>query len=442
MSPLLYEIIVYLVEATISGIFLLNLLDEKYHKVWHISLWCEIVIIAMLCTPSFSLVRIGVVALLELLYTCFMFEDKPKKKISVFIFKETLLAAASLFSYALYALFIEDEAHFLSSCKSDNCTYCLMYLLLFSILISIVFQFTKERKGVEFPWVIGTQVVIGFGEATAVLAVATASGGVINSNESWLIIIATICMVAANISIGMLAPYLLRQVTMAQNMDYGKELSNMEYKYYEMSIENKEKLHAIQHGISNHIQTIYSLISNGENQRGLELIEELKSRYALVEQMVYCKNPVVNIILSNKKSEAEEKNIETHIKVKDDLDAIPVTDFDLSTVICNLLDNAIRGGICSEQSHPRLIVEIFQKNQYLVIRVLNSCKVGMNIESTDRIETTKSNSQTHGLGMPIIAGIAKKYSGDFVVSAQNGIFTATVVMSIKGNKGAKRGQFS
>ena len=434
MSPLLYEIIVYLVEALISGIFLINMLEEKYHKGLHVALWCEIVVVAMLCTPSFSLIRIGVVAFLELIYTYFMFEDKPKKKISVFLFKEALLVTASLVSYALYSLFIENEAHFLSSCKSDNCTYCLLYLLLFSVLISIVFQFTKERKGVEFPWVIGTQVVIAFGEATAVLAVATASGGVINSKESWFIIIATVCMIAANVSIGMLAPYLLRQVTMSQNMDYGKELSSMEYKYYEMSVENDKKLHAIRHDISNHIQTIYSLFSNGENQRGLQLIDELKTRYSLVDQMVYCNNPVINIILSNKKSEAEEKNIETHIKVKENLDNMPITDFDLSTVICNLLDNAIRGCICSEQSHPRLIVEILQKNQYLVVRVLNSCKVGMNIESTDRIETTKSNSQTHGLGMPIIAGIAKKYRGDFIVSAQNGIFTATVVMSIKNNR--------
>ena len=38
------------------------------------------------------------------------------------------------------------------------------------------------------------------------------------------------------------------------------------------------------------------------------------------------------------------------------------------------------------------------------------------------------------LGMPIISGIAKKYRGDFIVSAQNGIFTATVVMSIKNNR--------
>jgi len=431
MSPFLYEITVYLVETFISGIYLLNMLEERYSKRWHILLWGGIVGVAMQCTPSFSPARIGVIALLEFIYTWIMFDDKLKRKGTSFLFKELLLVASSLISFAIYSLVVDDHARFWFSCRSDNCTYCLLYLLLYSVLISIVFQFTKERKGVELPWVVGTLVVIGFGEITAVLSVTVACGGIINSKESWLIIVAMVCMVAANISIGMLAPYLLGRVTRSANMDYGKELSNMEYKYYEMSVENDKKLLAIRHEISNHIQTAYSLFSNGENQRGLELINELKIRYAHVDSMVYCNNPVVNIILSNKKKEAEEKQIETHIKVKENLDNMPITDFDLSTVICNLLDNAIRGCECSEQPHPRMIVEILQKNQYLVIRVLNSCKIGLYVESTDRIETTKGNSQAHGLGMPIIAGIAKKYRGDFIASAQNGIFTATVVMSVK-----------
>ena len=369
MNSFLYEIIVYLVEAIISGVFLLNTLKVRYDKVLHIILWCEIVSIGMVFTPSFSLARIAFVALLELLYTCFMFDDKLKRKIGVFFFKETLLIISSIFSYTMYSLFIDEQVPFMASCKSDNCTYCLLYLLLFSTIISIVFQFAKERKGVEFPWVIGTLIITCIGEATAVLAVATASGGVIDSKKSWFIIITMVCMVAANISIGMLAPHLLNQITMLRNMNFIKEISDMEFKYYEMSVENDKKINAIRHDISNHIQTVYSLFSNGEEQKGFELIDELKKKYSLVDKMIYCNNPVVNIILSNKKSEAEEKNIETHINVKNNLDDMSITDFDLSTVICNLLDNAILGCVCSEQSHPKLIVEILQKNNHLVIEI-------------------------------------------------------------------------
>lgn len=431
MSAFVYETIIYVIESLISGVFMMNMLSEKHKKMLHIILWVEIVVAIILCTPAFSFFRILTIAFFEVIYTYSMYDDEIKRKLFVFVFKEILLIGASVSSYAVYSILIDDHADFISGCKGDNCTYCLLYLLMFSVLTSVVLQFIQKRKNAELLWVIGTQMVLGFGEAAAVLGVAIAGGGVINSAESFYVIVAVVCMVATNISIGMLAPYLLTLVTMETNMDYGQELSNMEYKYYEMSVENEKKLHVIRHDISNQIQTAYSLISNGQTQSGLELINELKLRYTLAEKMVYCNVPVINIILSNKKKEAIENNIEMHIHVKEDLDNVPISDFDLSTVICNLLDNAIRGCICSEQTRPRLIVEILQKNQYLVVRVLNSCKILMNIESTDKIETTKSKSQAHGLGMPIIAGIAKKYKGDFVVSAQNGIFTATVIMSIK-----------
>ena len=431
MNPVLYEIIVSLAEALISGVFLVNMLESKYHKGIFAALFGVGVTVAMICTSPFSAPGILIVALVELLFVFFMFEDKITRRLGVFFIAEGLMVAASAVAYLVYTLVADADASVMLSCRAENCTYCLLYLLLYSVFTSVVYVLVMERGSVEFPFVVGTQAVVGIGEVFAVLAVAGAYGGNIDSQRAWLIIASVVCMVVANVAIGMLVPYLMREVVRSNDMDYGKELSNMEYKYYEMSVENDKKLRSIRHDISNHIQTVYSLISNGDNKRGLELINELKARYALVDRIVYCNNPVINIILTNKRIEAEEKNIETHIRVKEDLENMPITDFDLSTVICNLLDNAIRGCVCSEQSHPRLIVEILQKNQYLVVRVLNSCRVGMNIESTDRIDTTKTSSTVHGLGMSIISSIAKRYRGDFMVAAQNGIFTATVVMSLK-----------
>jgi len=325
----------------------------------------------------------------------------------------------------------ENKLSFIDSVSSLNYTFRLLYLILFSFLISVIFQFIRKVRGIELSWILGTQVVIGLGECAAVLAVASFHSGEIEAKDSIVILIATGCMVIANLSIVILAPYFIKQVSMAKNIDYGNELSGMEYKYYEISVENDKKIREMRHDISNQIQTIYSLIENGEKEQSLTLINELKNRYSKVERLVYCENPVVNVILSNKKVEAEKQGIETHITIKESLKDLPIADFDLSTVICNLIDNAIRGCLCSEQSHPRLIIEMLYKNNYLVIRVLNSCKVGMIVESTDRIETTKSNSQTHGFGMPIVSSVTKRYKGDFIVSAQNGIFTATAVLSIK-----------
>lgn len=434
MKPIVYECAVFLLEALISGIYLQNLLDEKYSKGFYVPLWCATAVAAVLLTPPFAMLRIGIIAAFEFVYVCFMYENDAKKKAGVFLFDAVLRLVAALCTKAMCSVATTDCDGLVPKNGGESCVCRLLYLLVYSIAVSVVFQTAKERRGVEFPWTISTQAVIGIGELAAALTLVSVSDGIGGFKSPWLVVVAAACMIAANISIGLLAPYLLKRITMSAGMDYGEELRSMEYKYYEMSAENEKKLNVIRHDISNHIQVVYSLLANGENRRGMELIDELKNRYSLVEQMVYCNNPVVNIILSNKKSEAESKNIETHVKVKESLDNIPVSDFDLSTVICNLLDNAIRGCVCSEQTHPRLVVEILQKNQYLVVRVLNSCRVSMKFKNTDRLETTKSKSQAHGLGMPIVAGIARKYGGDFVVSAANGIFTATVVLSLKSNR--------
>ena len=422
----IYELIIYLTEALISGIFITNILHAKYNKVTMLFLWIEMVLVAMIITPSYSLLRIAVIAFGEFLFSVYMYEEKLKEKIWCFIFKELILGLSSLTSYTVYASTVDTRIPFFAVCKSDDCTYCLLYLIIFSVLSSIAFQFAKYRRGLEKPWIIGTMITIGVGEV-----VASADIGGIDNSELRLAVISMVFMVTANISIGMLAPYLLRQLSDSNNIDYGKKLSNMEFRYYEKSVENDRKLNELRHDISNHIQTVYALIANGESQRGLEFIKEIQSRYEKVEHLVYCNNPVVNVILSNKKGEAENCGIKTSIKVRDNLDGIQISDYELSTVICNLLDNAIRGCCVSEQSSPRITVEILQKNKHLVIRVVNSCHPSMDVESTERIESTKSDSQTHGYGMPIISGIAKKYRGDFVVNAKNGLFTATVVMPLK-----------
>lgn len=432
MNIAVYEWIVYLVEALISGIFLLNMLKPMHRKIPHMILWCECVALVLVVTPAFTLVRVGVLVIAELLFCLLMFDDAWLRKLLVFLFKQSMVLVSALLSYAIYALLVDDTVSFITSCRDENCTYCLFYLLFLSITVSVVFQFTKERDNAAFLWTIGTQVVAAFGEALGILAVAVADGGAISTRGSWFVIVAVVCLAVANISIGLLAPYLLRRISLSNNIDFGKELSSMEYKYYELSVENEKRLRTIRHEIANQIQTMYALLQSGDSQRGMKLMDELKARYALVDQMVFCDNPVLNIIFSNKKNEAEKFHIDTQIHIKDDLGRLPITDYDLSTVICNLLDNAIRGCVCSEQSHPRLVVEVLKKNQYLVLRVLNSCRMNMNIEGADRIETTKDHTVTRGFGMPLIAGIAKKYRGDFVVSAQNGIFTATVVMSLKG----------
>jgi signal transduction histidine kinase len=385
----------------------------------------------LLLTQSVFWVGRVILIIAEIVLCCVMYEDRWGKCVSIYLSKEAVRLISAAITALIYRYVSGGAVGFFGPFGNENIACFLLYLIMYSVLAAMTLQFIRGERGAQVPWIIGTQAVLLVGETAAITAVVQTSEAGINIKHTPYAVIAAFFMVIANVSIGILIPYLLNKISMANDMVYGQELSNMEYKYYEMSVEKEKKMQMIRHEISNQIQTAYAMFQSGENQRGLEFINDLKSRYAMGEPIVYCSNPLLNIILSNKKHEAEEKQIEFQIRIKQDLEKITVSDFDLSTVICNLLDNAIRGCECSGQNSPKLTIEILEKNQYLVIRVLNSCKVSMKIDNTDRIKTTKNNSQAHGLGMPIIAEITRRYRGDFIVSAKNGLFTATVVMSLK-----------
>lgn len=427
MSQNLCFALIALAETMISAALLMDRLRKKLPRHLHLLLWGGVMAAAVMLTWGSFALRAAAVTVGELVLTFLLFEDAPRRKGKYFLFMELLLAASVTISCAVFSLLFGSEV-----LLAGGCACGLMSLVLFSLSASLVFQFTRERRGVEFGWLVGTLLLLGLGECLAILAAARAGSGLLRAGECAFCAAAAVCMVAANLSVGLLAPYLLKKVTMADTMVHGQEISSMEYRYYELSLEKEKKLRQLRHDMANQIQIISSLLADGENQRAFALMQELREQYDRADSIVYCSNPVINIVLSNKKSEAEKKGIESTVRVKSDLAGLPISDFDLSTVICNLLDNAIRGCESSGQKNPRLVIELLQKNGYLVIRVLNSCRLSMNIEGAEHIESTKSGSRTHGWGMPIIAGVARKYRGDFVVTAQNGIFTATAVMSLKG----------
>ena len=431
MGPLSYKIAVFLLESIISCIFVFNSLKRKYHPAVQLGVWLSTSLVVLVLSQfSFAASRI-VMVISELLMCCLLWKDKPLKCMGAYALKEGVRLFSAALTYSISKYFNQSAAIFIGAFQNLNSTAFLLYLVVYSVLSSILLQMMKGKKGAEGLWIVGTQLVLMLGESAALVAMIIISKTGIALTNTPLVLVAVFCMIATNVSIGILFTYLLQKISLADNMIYGHELSNMEYKYYEMSVENEKKIQLIRHDISNQIQTAYAMFQNGEHQRGVDFINHLQSEYMQVEPMVYCSNPLVNIIVANKKCDAENKGIEFQARIRQDLENLPISDFDLSTVICNLLDNAISGCEASGQNSPKLTIELLEKKQYLVIRVLNSCKVSMNVENTDRLKTTKNGSRSHGLGMLIISGIANKYRGDFVASAKNGLFTATVVLSLK-----------
>jgi sensor histidine kinase YesM len=116
---------------------------------------------------------------------------------------------------------------------------------------------------------------------------------------------------------------------------------------------------------------------------------------------------MLDLIISKYATLCESKNIKFDVDVKT-ANLNYIDDVDLSTLMNNLLDNAVEA---TEQSKERYIkLNIFSKNNlYDGLIIKNSCDISP-INKNNNLETTKSNSKIHGIGISSIKKVIKKYN--------------------------------
>lgn len=208
-------------------------------------------------------------------------------------------------------------------------------------------------------------------------------------------------------------------------------LLEMNYRNFSEQIEfrreNERALKKFRHDIINYLSDISGLISMNETESALKLLEETagKAEQSGIDS-VDTGNVFADVVISSKSAVCRRKSIRFEfrsVSLKDhEIEAA-----DISSVLSNLLDNAVEAAEkCTE---PYVRLDIFTHNIYLVFRVENSVSGEVQSDAA-HIRSTKEDSSLHGCGMDIIHEIAEKYGGCFTWKSDNVSFTATVLLKI------------
>ena len=108
-----------------------------------------------------------------------------------------------------------------------------------------------------------------------------------------------------------------------------------------------------------------------------------------------------------------------------------MADNDVTSLFCNLLDNAIESANGISNSYIEISICKRDKTPFLLITVVNSCLTNPFENKNYNLNTTKSNKSVHGFGIKSIRKVIKQYDGEIKMYYNDKSSTFHTVITLK-----------
>ncbi len=201
---------------------------------------------------------------------------------------------------------------------------------------------------------------------------------------------------------------------------------DVQYEYYQQMLSSNEDVRQFRHDYKNHMMVVTSLLNSGKTQEASDYIGNIQLHTGNFGKKFSTGNFVADAILNDKYSLAEEFSI--HIDFDGRIPEHGILNVDLCTVMANLTDNAIEA-LKNFEGNKYIKITANIRNGYLALSFVNPAKEVKIVNN--RIKTTKSDKKNHGIGLKNVEAVAKKYSGNMILSFENNEFSIDVSMKIQ-----------
>ena len=200
--------------------------------------------------------------------------------------------------------------------------------------------------------------------------------------------------------------------------------------YYEMLLTQNENQRILIHDIKKHLQSIAMLNEQREHDKIDAYIRQLILSSNLKEASRLCDHELLNSILCRYMQQCIKGRITFHADIrKRTVDFIASND--LTSLFCNLLDNAIEAAGVVPDSFIEINTSKREKTPFVVITVINSCRTNPFLSKGRQLCTQKSDKRRHGFGLKSIRKTVQKYHGNMQMYYNNDTFTFHTIITLK-----------
>lgn len=222
---------------------------------------------------------------------------------------------------------------------------------------------------------------------------------------------------------------------LAQKQEEEKRQGLLESQIREMQshIREIEQLYAgirgMKHDVKNYISVMELLMDQQNYGEARKFLGSMEQAMGHLEYIHKTGNPVTDVIINEKCSHAERKNIEFKSKFYFTKD-LGLDVFGISVILSNGLENALEAA-GQELGHREITVRSRRQKQVFLIEIQNTFTGVLDWEEKSGLpQSSKQDQSCHGLGLKNIRRAAEQYGGDIDIEAGNGVFTLTVMLNL------------
>lgn len=214
-----------------------------------------------------------------------------------------------------------------------------------------------------------------------------------------------------------------------------------EQQRYALNLRNKEleqqlaflgssasDLRKIRHDIKNNLANISYLLKEKHIEESVKYINAITSTLETTKAVIHCGNNYMDSIINYEISLCKTNKINIQFEI-DNIPDLNIKPTDISSIISNILNNAIEANLKLIESERFIDLKIFCYKNYLTMIVKNPYKHIL-LESNGVLATNKKDNLYHGYGLKIVKSSVNQYGGTFQYSHDNGVFIVKIILPL------------
>lgn len=187
--------------------------------------------------------------------------------------------------------------------------------------------------------------------------------------------------------------------------------------------DNKKKLRIMKHDMRHQLHILEAFLEEGHVDHAVQYIREIDSEYEKMNFKGYCKNELLNSVISIYEMRFEKRGISLQCDIST-AEKLPCSDMAVCTILSNALENTMHALETITQGDKWADLKISMKGEHLLMELKNP--VEKMPKFVDGVPVSKKEG--HGIGVKSIIYYVEQMNGQYHFSVTDHVFILRIII--------------